>query len=585
MTAFAPIECAVRSLRFLMVATLGGCATLGGILPRDITNLQRKLAGGTAQPDTMSTGLVTDTAAIDASPPGYRVSWIKWDSGLRGSGLRIGDRIVAVNGESVARLATLEERQRQLPKAIGQYAESQRWAERGTADGATVTLRVRRRSASGDGSETLDVKGIVAADRVFDVAGRRLIGPGGPPEMASDGFSSAWTAWYEGFVRRCQRVLDGGWQSTMDSRAMLAEHLEDKSRVDYLVQHYPGPFANAVRADSEAVRASLVGHRYEIDASALAYRHLGEERVARIADTGKKARAAFVNALAAQTIPAFPTVDPIRGDRKKVIGKVVILPSVSNRDWVSEAGHGYIAWRGDGGWYFLDSWAPSATRVFDAVQRYRRYVSPRIDERYAIIGRIRPEPKMVVVNDRAVTGLSLDVLGVTVGDQLFVDVTKGVSSPFAGEQSLTKSPPLMPARDASPRRVMEAFIAAVKNGDEQTWKALFATWRAEKWRDDGSIIWYPYYDKAVEREWEDSRRLILDRVYDAGVVYVSDVERIANGRELPNGPVVDQVLVEIDHIGRFDGEYHAFNSVAVHRLWTLQRVDGGPWRIASAQGL
>src|SRR5262249_44345223 len=161
--------------------------------------------------------------------------------------------------------------------------------------------------------------------------------------------------------------------------------------------------------------------------------------------------------------------------------------------------------------YLLDSWAPSATRVFDAVQRYRRYVSPRIDETYAVIGRIRPEPKMVVVDGRAVTGLSLEVLGATVGDAMFVDVTKGDrgASPFAGEESLTKSPPLMPAADASPRAVIEALIAAIKNNDQPTWNQLFATWRAERWPGDGSLIWYPYYERQLDSAWVDSRQLML----------------------------------------------------------------------------
>jgi hypothetical protein len=45
------------------------------------------------------------------------------------------------------------------------------------------------------------------------------------------------------------------------------------------------------------------------------------------------------------------------------------------------------------------------------------------------------------------------------------------------------------------------------------------------------------------------------------------------------------VLVELDHVGKFDGAYRAFNDVTVHRQWILQRINGGPWRIASAQGL
>lgn len=49
--------------------------------------------------------------------------------------------------------------------------------------------------------------------------------------------------------------------------------------------------------------------------------------------------------------------------------------------------------------------------------------------------------------------------------------------------------------------------------------------------------------------------------------------------------MIEQVLVEVDHVGKFDGKYHAFTDINVHRVWLLQRRDGGPWRIASHQGL
>jgi hypothetical protein len=581
----------VKSAALLVIFVASGalgCGALSSVLPaRDpITDFKSRLAGGAVQDGTISTGLVTDTESVALEPPGYRVSWIKWDSGFRGSGLQIGDLIIAIDGERVVRPATTDEAQRTLFKAIGQYGESQRWQERGTADGTTITLTVRRR-APGQGTQVVDVRGVVAAERTFTKEnGHALFGPGGPDTMAGDDFGEAWSAWYEKLVRRCQRVLDGGWQSTLDTRATLAEHLEDRARVDYAVEHYPGPFAEGLRADFEAVRSSLAGRRYELDAKALAYRQLGEERAAQIAAAGTRAREAFLQTVTAKTIAPFPAVDPIRGDRAKVVGKVVVLPTIANRDWVSEAGHGYMAWRGEGGWYFLDSWSPAAGRLLEAVERYRRAVAPNIDDRYAIIGRIGATPKMLVVDGSAATGLVVEPIGASVGDQMFVDLTKsGSAAPFAGEETLVKLPDARLGKDASPAQVMAAFVAAIKNDDEQTWKQLFATWRAVKWRDDGSVIWYPYYESNLGDAWIDSRRLILDRVYDARVIYVSDVVRIMTGNQLPHGPVVEQVTVELDHVGRFDNEYRAFDGVAVHRVRTLQRVDGGPWRIASTEGL
>jgi hypothetical protein len=49
--------------------------------------------------DTLHTGLVT-SEELEAKPYGFRVTWIKWDSGFRGTDLQIGDRIVGMDDES-----------------------------------------------------------------------------------------------------------------------------------------------------------------------------------------------------------------------------------------------------------------------------------------------------------------------------------------------------------------------------------------------------------------------------------------------------------------------------------------------------
>ena len=86
-------------------------------------------------------------------------------------------------------------------------------------------------------------------------------------------------------------------------------------------------------------------------------------------------------------------------------------------------------------------------------------------------------------------------------------------------------------------------------------------------------------------DWERSRRLITSEVYDARVERVERVTRVLE-RTGDNGlPNVDQVVVWVDHYGLFDGEYRTFQNVNVHRQWVLQRLDEGPWRITSIQGL
>src|SRR6185436_18958701 len=106
-------------------------------------------------------------------------------SGFRKSGLQIGDRIIAVDGVRYVKPRELPELQRLSQTAIGQYAENQRWKQRGARDGATVTLTVRRRAPGGVGAQILEVKGRLRADAIYSspATGRRTFGPGGPEEM------------------------------------------------------------------------------------------------------------------------------------------------------------------------------------------------------------------------------------------------------------------------------------------------------------------------------------------------------------------------------------------------------------------
>jgi hypothetical protein len=48
---------------------------------------------------------------------------------------------------------------------------------------------------------------------------------------------------------------------------------------------------------------------------------------------------------------------------------------------------------------------------------------------------------------------------------------------------------------------------------------------------------------------------------------------------------VEAVQALVNHIGRFDGEFRTFVGYNLHRQWELQRLDEGPWRIVSPQGI
>ena len=93
----------------------------------------------------LTTGLNT-LVDLDASPPNVRVQWLAWDSPFRGSGLRVGDRIVAVNGVPLACPRDQTERQRLTTSLPGQLSEHQAFESAGLKAGAPLALRVRRRA-------------------------------------------------------------------------------------------------------------------------------------------------------------------------------------------------------------------------------------------------------------------------------------------------------------------------------------------------------------------------------------------------------------------------------------------------------
>lgn len=569
------------------LAIVGVAAVSCSALPKlSISSGLGSVGGGTESvQDDVTSGIQT-AEMLGATPPGLRVTWIAWDSKFRETDLRIGDRIIALDGQRYVKPAKLEDLQRLLPRVIGGYAENQYWKDKGARDGTEITLTVQRRAASGVGVDTLTIRGKLHAERIYSDGMKRLIGPGGPNELANDGFDSAWAGWYEAQTREWEKVLDRGWtQQQVQNRPALDDHLAQKERVDYLVKHYPGPFAKSVQQDWEKVRTSLEGRAYTIAPRQLEYRRMGEQRAAEIAAAAAKARASFVASVKPETIPAFPAIDPILGDRKAVTGKVVVLPEITPRGWISEAGHGWLT-AGGRGWYFVDAESREAQRMLEAQYRYQKQVRPEISETFSIIGRIKPNPKMLVVDGRAVTGLEVTPIGVTIGGAMFVDlrVDKGGVSPFAGEDALVVTAPPPLREDASPRQVMEAWVAALEAGEEATWKGLYATWEAEDWKEEG-VLYHPYDPPRLDEEWIRARRLILDKVYDVRVIYVSDPRRVLTGKEFPKAPVIDEVTVEVDHVGKFGAEYRAFTDVNVHRVWLLQRRDGGPWRIASDEGV
>lgn len=536
--------------------------------------------------DDLRSGLKTDVQ-LDRSPPHLRVAWIAWDSGFRGSRLRVGDRIVAVDGVAVTRPTDLPELQRLRPRMIGQEQESAEWIARGKKDGSPLRLRVRRRASPGDGWLELEVDGTLRADRSWSNGAQRpIFGPGGPERLERDGFYDAWSGWYERQVFDWERILDEGWQRSLQTRVALAPHLEHKPRVDALVAKYPGPFSEAVLGDWQLVKTCLEGDLISLAPDALAFRSLGEELVRRIGALATKAWSDAKAARADQTLPGFPAIDPFRGDRSSVVGKLVVLPPVREHQWRMDMGKAYLAWNESDFWVFAPVDSPLMARIFDAVRRYEKLVAPGLRLEIELIGRVLPDPRLLAGSGRPAAGLEVEPVAALVGGVVFVDVgvVEDERSPFAGEASIHRESGGPPGDASTPRQVIEAMIAAVKRGDQETWNALFAEWRAVP--DADRPIWYPLYPwNGRDEDWIRSRRLLLDRVLDTRVRWVDEPRVIIRGDEAPGLPRIDQVTVEVDHVGQFDGETRVFSSIDVHRQWTLQRRNDGPWRIASRQAL
>ncbi len=111
---------------------------------------------------------------LEAKPYGFRVSWIRWDSEFRGTKLRIGDRIIGLDGTRYS-LAT---RPTGGGTGVGQWNEPFTWKKRGAGDGTKITLTVWRKG------KTFEVSAKLRAERFYySKNGKRALAPGGPDPL------------------------------------------------------------------------------------------------------------------------------------------------------------------------------------------------------------------------------------------------------------------------------------------------------------------------------------------------------------------------------------------------------------------
>jgi len=543
------------------------------------------------QPDSLNSGLVS-TPVFDSALPVLRVSWIRWYSGFRDADLKVGDEVVAINGESLAKLTANEaDRKRMVQgQGVGLYAENQVWKAKGLTEGAPLKLTIRRRAPK-QGWQTLDVTAPLRLQRTYENAnGRRTLGADGPEEMSSDGLGESWSGWLEKWERFGSQLRDGGWRrgsfGTEGSRSELAQA---EPRLQWLLKQRPNSvFAKAIQQDFDALRALIDGGVYQLTADDLAYREADEIRAAEVAERSKQAREAFLASVAKDRLETLPKLDLFGSERDQITGKILALPPIPPRNWVSEAAHNWFAAQVGDVQCFIDTESAAAQRMQRAARRYGQRVTPNLREDYAIIGRIVPQPRLVVVNGRGVVGLELEPLAATVGDAMFVDLTvedKGLSL-FAGEVELARAQSPPPPDDALPQAVLEASFKALKTADQTTWQSLFVGWRAI---GGTPPIYYAYQPRAFDNAWVRARRELQERICDIRVLWTDDPQILIRGDEYPGLPKVREVQVEVEHVREVktpDGvAYRGYMAPAWTRTWRLQQVDNGPWRIAGESGI
>jgi hypothetical protein len=512
-----------------------------------------------------------------------RVTWIHWDSGLRDSGLQVADRIVAVNGSPLQLPEDPKERRIQRDWLIGGLSEQKRFVEWGLHDGSPLELTVLRRNLPGRGWTSHDITGSVRAERVYYTTdGKRALAPGGPQSLGPNDVGDTWSSWLEKRTFEWAGILDGRWFGRFDNRKLLAEHLALKPRIDAALQAHPGEFTRRLALDWESVAESLRGRLVSLPADALAFRELSDRIEKDVAAAGDAAWTQFLQVSGATD--TLPVLDLIRDDRAPIANKVIALINLTWREAVKDGDRLIFTAQHSNYYCFISADQPAMRNFWFAQQSYQARVEPRMQEKYDIIGRVSPQTRLIVLpRHGAKVGLNVEVLAVRVPNHFFADLAAKPGS-FAGEELATLRGTPTPPDDASPSDVMRTYVQATKAGDEELWLKLHADWLAMG--GEGRPLYRafePYRNHTSD--YTRARNLLLHKVMHAEPVWESDPRVVMRGDEFNGAPKVEAVEVIMDHINKFDGETRVFCSIEVKRVWTLQRRDGGPWRITSRNGL
>src|SRR5581483_1518498 len=165
--------------------------------------------------DDVRSGVTTD-AILDGDRPGLWVTWIDWDSDFRRE-LQLGDLITAVDQDDLS--AVLQPGHVDL--GIGQWNEATFFRNKGVKHDQSIALTVLR------GDATVTVHGKVHGSYLYyDASGNQSLAPGGPSNMAGDGFDDVWSLWYPRFRDKMSYVLMRAWRDrAFSNRYELQQHL------------------------------------------------------------------------------------------------------------------------------------------------------------------------------------------------------------------------------------------------------------------------------------------------------------------------------------------------------------------------
>jgi len=545
---------------------------------------------------------VLEVEAGTCNEPGVAarfVTWISWDSGFRGAGLKVGDLVVG-HGDVRYTAEVVEKRQ-----GVGD-AYFSKWLEQKKAKPEDpLTLTVLR-----DGKE-ISVTGKIGGNRSYkNDAGQRILGDGGPVEFENDGLGYAWGAWYRQFVEDAKVCLSG-WDyfAGVNTKGLMERLAPHAARVEFLEKKYPGGFAKAVREDYEAMKTLVAGEPRTLSAADTAYRTLGEARAGQVtlaADVAFKAFLEEVKDALMKDPPRAP--DSFAEDTRALVGKIIQLPEVGRQQILFETRKSWY-WAGSGsGGYLLNRQSEAMSRLFQGTSDYTEKVDPYFrDFKVVFVGVIQPEPTLVADSLRGITvsGLRVEPWAALVtnvsdsGRRLFTDLRPGkMAEPFAGAATLAagiRRPVLRD--DAGPGDVVMTAFEALKMGDIETWRNCYANWYVRtSYEKDRTfqyvdLTWEVMGHHSANSSWDQARKRLMDDVYGVEVARLGSVRTVFDASAQPGvipagGPRrVEEVLLFVNHIGKFGQEFRTFAGAMLKRRWELQRLDEGPWRITSTHSI